>query len=334
MTSSSNSNTFAMSQWDNIPGWAGQSYPTLVGDFDGDGKSDMLVYANNVGAFYVATSTGTGFNHQQWLSVPGWAGQDLTITVGDFNGDGKSDLLIYVKSTGQFYVATSTGSGFNLQQWLSVPGWAGQNYQIAVGDFNGDGKSDVLIYCYNSGTFYVATSNGSSFSLSQWLSVPGWAGYNFPIAVGDFNGDGKSDVLIDVYTSGQYYVATSIGSSLNLSQWLSVPGWAGQNYQMAVGDFNGDGKSDVLIYAYNVGAFYVATSTGMGFNLQQWLSVPGWGQGEYFPISVGDFNGDGKSDVLIDVYTSGQFYVATSTGSSLNFSKWMSVPDGQGCIFR
>ena len=228
-----------------------QAGKAFYADWNGDGKSDLLMYEGQNGQFHVALSTGQVFvNLNPWLSVPGWVGTPLPIFSGDFNGDGKSDLLIKAYQTGQLYVATSTGSTFNLASWLHNTNVIPNNdaYPITGGDFNGDGKSDVLI-SLGSGAFYVATSTGSSFSLASWHpTVVGWVGIGqYPFASGDFNGDGKTDVLIHAYHSGQFYVATSTGSNFTLAGWLVVPGWVGATFPIATSDFNGDGKTDVML---------------------------------------------------------------------------------------
>ena len=227
-----------------------QAGKAFYADWNGDGKSDLLMYEGQIGQFYVALSIGQVFNNLgSWLSVPGWVGTPLPIFSGDFNGDGKSDLLIKAYQTGQLYVATSTGSTFNLASWLHNTNVIPHDYPFTGGDFNGDGKSDVLI-SEGAGVFYVATSTGSSFSLAIWHpAVAGWADGTgqYPFASGDFNGDGKTDVLIHAYASGQFYVATSTGSNFTLAGWLVVPGWVGATFPIVASDFTGDGKTDVML---------------------------------------------------------------------------------------
>jgi hypothetical protein len=183
-------------------------------------------------------------------------------------------------------VLLSNGSGFSGSEWLSGysrPDWAG------VGDFNGDGKSDLAWYeAWNNNGVKVLLSNGSGFSSSTWLTgygKPDWAG------VGDFNGDGKSDLAwYEAWNNNGVKVLLSNGSGFSSSTWLTgygKPDWAG------VGDFNGDGKSDLAWYeAWNHnGAAQVLLSTSTGFSGAEWLKgygKPDWANGAAVVSSSAD----------------------------------------------
>src|SRR5262245_12306289 len=263
-----------------VPDWFG------VGDFNGDGKDDLIWYEvwNNAGAS-VAFSTGSGFISQgQWFTgfgVPDWA------AVGDFNGDGKADVLWYETwNNAGVSVLLSTGVGFNLGgQWLTGlarPTWA------AVGDFNGDGLDDLVWYL-SDGSAYVYTSTGNGFA-AQGAWLVGWGAPDFA-AVGDLNGDGKDDLLwYEVWNNAGGSTAFSTGAGfIAQGQWFTgfgVPDWA------AVADVNGDGKADLLWYErWNNAGISVLLSHANGFDLGgQWATG--------FPIptraAVGNFDGDSK----------------------------------------
>lgn len=228
-------------------GGAYQAGQAQYADLNADGMAD-LIFQGLDNQFWVSISTGAGFTTPTvWLQYGG-VFQAGKAHYADFNGDGKSDLLMYEGQNGQFYVAKSSGTSFvNLTSWLSVAGWVGTTLPISTADFNGDGKGDLVIYAYQSGQFYVATSTGLNFILASWLWVPGWAGEALPFSTGDFNGDGKSDALIHAYSSGQFYVAVSNGTSFSLTSWLLVPGWINTTFLVSSGDFSGDGKTDVML---------------------------------------------------------------------------------------
>lgn len=137
-----------------------QSNPKWVGDFNGDGKDDFIVYNN--GAWNVSLSTtGVIFN---FTSATDWLyGHQVTIDdvvlIGDFNGDGKSDICYHKDSLDGntdvwcVMVNDTTGSpGFNWEyQWASG---AGTNNGVYAGDFDGDGLCDKATYIYTSNSFY------------------------------------------------------------------------------------------------------------------------------------------------------------------------------------
>ena len=159
--------------------------------------------------------------------------------VGDFNNDGKSDILWRNTSTGQNAIWLMNGSVFGSYVGLNS---VDTSWDIkGVGDFNGDGKADIL-WRKNTGENGIWLMNGGTYS--------GYAGLNsvdtsWDIkAVADFNGDGKTDILWRNKNSGQNGIWSMNGSTYS--------GYTGLNSVdtswdiKAAGDFNGDGKTDIL----------------------------------------------------------------------------------------
>jgi hypothetical protein len=273
------------------------------GDFNGDGKTDVLLRYMN-GATHrwdVGLSNGATFvDGGNWF----W-GAGLTtdpVSVGDFNGDKKSDVLVrwFNGTKWTYLVAVSTGTGFRyVGDWAT--GW-GTSEPISVGDFNGDGKSDVLLRYANANgtyTYLIGFSTGTSFAGGgDWANGLGGSD---PVRVGDFNGDGKSDVLLRWMNgaTANYTVALSTGTGFtNVRDWN--PGYGNSTEPVYVGDFNGDKKSDILV-RYNNGSrwlYVVAVSTGSTFQNVNADFAPSWG-GTPEPVYVGDYNGDTKSDILL-----------------------------------
>jgi hypothetical protein len=89
---------------------------------------------------------------------------------------------------------------------------------VRVGDFNGDGKSDIVGRVLQSGQWWVGQSNGTSFDASLWATWnPNvtWV----DIVVGDFNGDGKSDIAERYLQGGQWWTGISSGASFSTTLW-------------------------------------------------------------------------------------------------------------------
>ena len=169
------------------------SFKSVKNDFNGDGKGDLLDFERHVGASTVFLSTGTAFtsyvppspltNCCHWLypwmkdSFPG----QHEVHVGDFNGDGKDDLLFYQrgrtwedsnKKGGIIEVALSTGTNFDVPiLWNSAYSWVAglgedkfaDHHKIVIKDVNGDGKDDVVISETHIGAHTVAFSDGAKF---------------------------------------------------------------------------------------------------------------------------------------------------------------------------
>ena len=288
-------------------------------DFNGDGNSDILLQDMAVGhgECYIWELNGTA-SLVDYGSV-GWTpGSDWRVEgTGDFNGDGKSDILLQNATDGSCYIWELNGTGA-LVDYGSV-GWTpGVTWQVVgTGDFNGDGKSDILLQNASDGSCYIWELNGTG-ALVDYGSV-GWTpGSAWQVkGTGDFNGDGKSDILLQNASDGSCYIWEMNGTSL--VGYGSV-GWTpGSAWQVkGTGDFNGDGKSDILLQNAQTGACFI-------WELNNDLSLKGSGlvgrtppsdQNNHWVVAAtGDFNGDGKSDILLQNSVNGDCYIWVQDGT-------------------
>ena len=295
-------------------------------DFNGDGRDDIVAFNQGTLAdVYVATSTGNGFSGTSVKWHDFFAPGGETPLTGDFNGDGKDDIVTFTHgSLNDVYVALSSGTSFGAgQKWHDFFGLAGE--VPAVGDVNGDGRDDIITFTRNNlADVYVALSTGTSFGASaKWHDFFGLAGET--PGIGDFNGDGRDDIVVfNQGTLADVYVATSTGTGFagTTVKWHDFFSIAGEAPR--IGDFNGDGRDDIATFTLNAAAdVYVATSTGTGFSgtTVKWNDF--FGLGGEFPYA-GDATGDGKDDVL--VFTKGSLndvFVGASTGTGFaGGAKW------------
>ena len=158
--------------------------------------------------------------------------------------------VVPASANGGFAVTNMPVGAFAV--WAATP-----NVQNLFGDFNGDGRTDVaLIGPAGWASMPVAFSNGDGTFTVTNLPITNFAGWaatpNAKAIVGDFNGDGLADVaLIGPSSWGSMPVAFSNGDGTfnvtnvpiaSFATWAATP-----NAQILVGDFNGDGKTDVAL---------------------------------------------------------------------------------------
>jgi FtsP/CotA-like multicopper oxidase with cupredoxin domain len=202
---------------------------------------DEILWRNNTDGqnlvWYLNGTTQTG-----WGSLPTLADQSWQIVGrGDFNGDGKRDI-IWRNTSGQNIVWYMDGT--SQVGWGALP-TLGNNWQLAgTADFNGDGKPDLCWRETTTGQNIVWYMNG--VSQSGWGEIPSLATVWQLASTADFNGDGKPDLFWRNTSTGQnvvWYMNGVSQKSWGLLPTLSFP----TNLQVAaVGDFNNDVYNDIL----------------------------------------------------------------------------------------
>jgi hypothetical protein len=303
----------AWGSWSPAANWQ----QVVHGDFNGDGLTDVAGLSAG-GEWWVGLSTGSSFTWSRWTT---WSPNVtwVDVKVGDFNGDGKADIIGRVLQSGEWWEAQSTGSAFvdsHWSTWSSAVTWV----DVQVGDFNGDGKADIAGRVLQSGQWWVGLSTGATFTTSLWTTwspAVTWV----DVHVGDFNGDHLSDLIGRVRQSGQWWVAFSNGSSAFTdalwTTWSAAVTWV----DVQVGDFNGDGKSDIAGRVLQTGQWWVSLSTGSAATTSWWTT---WSTAvSWLDVQVGDFNGDGKLDI-IGRTNGGQWWAGINTGSSFTNYNWGS----------
>ena len=170
-----------------LGGAAGFSpYSVATGDFNGDGKLDLVV-ANNVSTVSVFLGNGDGTFQPAVNYAAG--SSPKAVAVGDFNGDGKLDLAVANAFSNNVSILFGNGDGtFQPAVNYSVPCCPSS---VALGDFNGDGKLDLVVTT-NSASVLLGNGDGTFQPALNYAAGSSPA----TVAVGDFNGDGKLDLAV------------------------------------------------------------------------------------------------------------------------------------------
>ena len=279
----------------NYPTGTGSSF-VAVADFNGDGRPDLVV-VNWGGSVSVLLGKGDGTFQ---ASVSYLAGNTpFSLAVGDFNGDGKPDLA--VANNGDNTVTVLLGRGDGNFQWAGTFSTGLAPESIAVGDFNGDGKPDLVVAVLSGVVVLLGNGNGIFGNQRTYA-----AGANpYCVVVGDFNGDGKADLAVANLDGNNISVLLGNGDG-SFQGPVNYP--VDTNPECIVlGDFNGDGQLDLATANFG-------SSGGSGGDVSVLL---GNGNGTFgtavnysaginpFFAAVGDFNGDGRTDLAVVDINSG-----------------------------
>lgn len=258
--------------------WNEAAMKNVAGDFNGDGRADMVTLHGNSNASvtaYVALGQADGTFAdpvQAWAALPGgeFHISYMTPQAGDFNGDGRDDMAVWSANaaTGEtkLFTFTSKPSGtFNtpFASWKApANSWARSSTKFVTGDFNGDGREELSVF-YKQGTqglktyvFGTLPNGGFSDPGLPWWESAAWDWDNAIPQAGDFDGDGHDDVLVWYsYDDGADRTSTMLfekvdGKNKFGSAKVTLDG--AKNYdvariKMVTGDYNGDGRDDLAI---------------------------------------------------------------------------------------
>ena len=276
-----------------------------TGDFAGIGQAGLLYVGG--GNAVIALPSGAGFSPQAVPNAQMGAEWTPFGGSGDFNGDGKADIL-WSNNSGQ--VAIWEMNGAQLAGYGLPAGHMGAEWHVAgIADFNGDGDADIL-WQSTGGNVALWSMNGTVLS---GFGVPsGHMGQEWQVAgVGDFNGDGKADALW-VSTSGQ--VADWLLNGSNLVGFNANVGALGTDWHVAgIGDVTGDKISDVVwVDRNNDVQIWDMAGGGIG----QIVYPSGHNGLEWHLDGVADVTGDGRAD-LVWLNNSGSSQVWQIDGSQV-----------------
>jgi hypothetical protein len=295
---------------------AGQSNSIGVADFNGDGKPDFVTANNDVDSTTVYLNDGSGsfgFPQGIYAGVPNQGVINAPISdlsFADMNGDGKIDAFFLDAGYSGEYYATSflnDGSGRFTEPISTDIGAALVTNVIGdyrLGDFRGTGHQDLISIgqssAYSESGQFILFSPGNgdgTFGASKLVLTPGASG---ALTTGDFNGDGKLD-FVAVDSGTPHTLTPFLGNGDGTFRSTTAVTFNDKDItagRVFTGDFNHDGKSDVLVFT-TANGYWTTASTVWEFD--------GNGDGtfqparqlftDFQPFALADFNGDGLADI-------------------------------------
>lgn len=276
---------------------AGTALITVTNPASGGGTSNSL-------PFQVASPT-VGLSFQDNVLPAGVGGLAIShFDVGDFNGDGKLDLVVsnFLLDTVNLFLGNGDGT-FQSPVPITVVPPPTRLISFGLGDVNGDGKPDLIASYFDQnvtpnviGTS-VAIQNGDG-TFQPVKTTPGLSIIGSVLVVADFNGDGKPDIASFFGNQITFGLGNGDGTfspNVIFTSPVNVNGGPAIN-SLAVGDFNGDGKLDIAFVAVPK---YLAILFGNGdgtFGPPSLVYDTGFGADA---VTAADFNGDGKLDLAL-----------------------------------
>ena len=289
-----------------------------IGDFNSDGKPDIAVVnynSNTVSLFLNTTDPGANtLSFSARIDFP-TGERPISISIGDFNGDGKPDIAVanYKSNTASIFLNTTVNGA-------TVPTFSTKfNFvtgerpvSISIGDLNGDGAPDFAVANYRSNTVSVflntTVPNAKTPSFSTKIDFL-TGDRPMAVSIGDINGDGKPDLVVGNHG------ANSVSVLLNAtSQGAMTPSFAaktdfttGTNPQfVCIADLDSDGRLDLAVANYNSGTVSVFLNTTVtGAATSSFLSRKDFVTGVApSSLSAGNLVGHGGPDLSVTNYGS------------------------------
>lgn len=272
--------------------------PNMAADINGDGKMDLLhIWSGGVNS-WIDNGNGTFTVHSPYKPSPSYdmlSGIDWK--TGDVNHDGRTDLMHLWSGGVNTWVSNGDGT-FSVSNTYIPSGYnmnGGFDWEVA--DANGDGKSDLLHLWSGGVNTWISNGNGT-YSVSPTYRP---TGYNMTSGIGwktgDFNGDGKTD-LLHLWSGG-----VNLWASLGNGTYIVTNPYRPANYTMAggidwkTGDFNGDGKMD-LAHIWDGGVNLWKSNGDGSFTVSGPYKPAGYNMNGGIDFKIADVNGDGKSDLM------------------------------------
>lgn len=304
----------------------------ITGDYDGDGKTDIImkspVYNDDSYMLIANDNPSGGFYNIEDITTLCDVTRDYwgtrTLITADFNGDGNTDVIMQSTSnSGASYMLIADGLGgfkptidvSDLYSGMDL--WASR--ELITGDYNGDGRTDIIMRSkryYWPSYMLIANENPAGefndkidiYKLYD-TSMELWG--NRTLITGDYNGDGRTDIIMkSTSTSGATYMLIANNNpsggfdnkkDISKLYGTKMDWWAIR--ELITGDFNGDGWTDILMrsIAGDKPTYILQADASDGFILKNVTEQWGMSQGNWGSVKIytGDFNGDGKTDILL-----------------------------------
>jgi hypothetical protein len=297
-----------------------------VAGFQGFGPKEQELSPEEAAAIQAMMNPGNPANVKDWNAL-----SDLR-KAADFRNGRRDKEIEYIDFDGRAGGRTLSGMGAGPASALAstflgyaflLPVTESYWYIVGTGDFNNDGKADILWQHDTTGTNIVWFMNGTTFSSYQYVLNAG--DLNWKIAgTGDFNNDGKVDILWRHATSGANAVWFMNGATYSSYAYLPA---ADLNWKVVgTGDFNLDGKVDILWQHATTGANAVWYMNGATYMSYEFLLNAG--DLNWKIVGTGDFNNDGKVDILWRHASTGANIVWYMNGAAYSSYQYLpSEPD-------
>jgi hypothetical protein len=269
-----------------------------VGDFNNDNRSDIIVTNSGTGTISLFLGYGNGaFSSQITFSI-GSSSDPWSITIGDFNNDSRLDVAVANSGTNNVGIFLGYGNGSFSSQATYSTGSSSNPWSVAVGDLNNDGHPDIAVANWGTSNVGIFIGYGNGSFTTQQTKSTAYASEPLPVAVVDFNADGRLDIMVANYLANNIGIFLGDGNGTFSSQTTYDTGAGSGPSSIAVGDFNNDSRLDSVVANIETNNIGVFLGYGNGtFSSQTTFSTSN--DSQPVAVAIGDFNKDNRLDIAV-----------------------------------
>ena len=301
-------------------GWRVEKHLRVLADVNGDRRADIVVFGDDGVFVALGQADGTFFDRGRVLAgfgySTGWRVEKHARLLGDFNNDGRADIVAF--GNHGVFVALGMENGVFVNQgrvldgFVYATGWRVERHPRMLGDVNGDGRADIVAFG-NAGVFVALGQGNGTFAdrnlvLDRFgFEAGGWRIEEHPRMLGDVNGDGRSDIVAfgdeGVFVAlgqpdGSFYEKAGSLEAFG----FEAGGWRVEKHPRMLGDVNGDGRSDIVAFGDDGVFIAKGTPSGAFHPAERVTSSMGYKAGGWrvhkHPRFVVDVHNDGRADVV------------------------------------
>ncbi|MFA5070714.1 MAG: FG-GAP-like repeat-containing protein [Patescibacteria group bacterium] len=269
---------------------------SATGDVNNDGQIEIITAAGEGGGPQVRIFDSRGNVLSQFFAYAPTFRQGFNVAIGDVDGDGIADIVTVAGPGGGPHVRVFDWQGNLKAQFFAYDLLFRRGMKVAVGDVTGDGLADIITGTDGPSAPHVRIFDFQGHLLGQFFAYPTYFRIGINVAAGDVNGDGVAEIITAPIYNGGPHVRVFNASGKVLSQFFAYAYTYRGGVNLAAGDVNGDGRTEIITGTSQGKAPHVRMFNNNGILVSQFFAASTSSRRGIY-VSSGDVNNDGLDEI-------------------------------------
>ena len=272
-----------------------------VGDFNNDNIVDIAVTNYGINSIVILFGFGDGTFLLGKASSTGAQSYPFSLAIGDFNNDTQLDIIVANYRSNNIGVLLGNGSQLLAGVTTYTTGHQSQPHSVAVGDFNNDGRLDIVVANYGNDNVGILLGYGNGFFDTMKTYFTGTGSAPYSVAVADLNDDQQLDIVVSNSQTDNLAILLGFGNGTFAIGAKHSTGTLSRPYTVAIGDLNNDNTMDLVVANSGTSIILLLYGYGNGTFGNNELYRLGYGYHPY-SVAIKDLNQDNWLDIVIACY--------------------------------